>query len=55
MRQYNVVMGPEPSEPKTDCNANYRSVLSSERAHHLKLRQFQIKRRKGKLPDTKKA
>jgi hypothetical protein len=39
-RQQNVVMGTERPGPKTDCNANYRSVFSSGRAINIRMEIF---------------
>jgi hypothetical protein len=57
-----MVMSPKRTRPKTDCNANYRPVLLSERAPHFRIKAFSdqgkkrknlVKDPKGK-PDTKK-
>jgi hypothetical protein len=38
MRQQSVIMGPEWHGPKCDCSANYRPVLSPERASHFRIK-----------------
>jgi hypothetical protein len=48
MRKQSMVMGPERHRPKIDCNANYRPVLSSERALQLKIKRFSDQEKKMK-------
>jgi hypothetical protein len=48
MRQQNVVMGFERPDPKINCKANYRTILSSKRVLHFGIKQFpdqEIKRK----------
>jgi hypothetical protein len=56
-----MVISPEQTRPKTDCNANYRPILLLERAPHFRIKAFsgQEKKRKNLVtgpkgkPDTK--
>jgi hypothetical protein len=43
-----MVMGPERTGPKIECNANYRPVLSSERERYSRTTKFSDQEKKMK-------
>jgi hypothetical protein len=49
MRQQSVVMGPERPEAKVHCNAQFRSVLSSERAPKFRIKTFADQDKESKI------
>jgi hypothetical protein len=44
-----MVVDLERPGPKIGCNTNYKLVLSSERAPHFRISNFQIKGREEKI------